>query len=82
MGELPQVENLLWLQCGFELTMFRSEDSCANQLRHPSTKNSVGILRSFYRESLNASRAFSMLRHIMPSSEPRVLYYLHSAKAE
>ena len=29
---LPQLESLFWSQCGFELTMFRSEDSCANQL--------------------------------------------------
>ena len=35
MSGLPQLENLFWPQCGFELTMFRSEDSCANQLRHP-----------------------------------------------
>ena len=63
MRGLPQLENLFWPQCGFELTMFRSEDSCANQLRHPGTKeNSGGILRSFYRESLNGSRAFSMFR--------------------
>ena len=32
------IYNLFWPQCGFELTMFRSEDSCANQLRHPGTK--------------------------------------------
>ena len=37
MSGLPQLENLFWPQCGFELTMFRSEDSCANQLRHPGT---------------------------------------------
>ena len=34
MSGLPQLENLFWPQCGFELTMFRSEDSCANQLRN------------------------------------------------
>ena len=49
--------------------------NCAIQAQ----KNSGGILRSFYRESLNASRAFSMFRHTMPSSEPSVLHYLHSA---
>ena len=32
--------------------------NCAIQAQ----KNSGGILRSFYRESLNASRAFSMFR--------------------
>ena len=37
MSGLPQLENLFWPQCGFELTMLRSEDSCANQLRHPGT---------------------------------------------
>ena len=38
MSGLPQLENFFWPQCGFELTMFRSEDTCANQLRHPGTK--------------------------------------------
>ena len=38
MSELPQLESLLWSQCGFELTMFRSEDSYAYQLRHLGTK--------------------------------------------
>ena len=38
MSGLPQLENLFWPQCGFELTMFRSEDSCANQLCHPGAK--------------------------------------------
>ena len=37
MSGLPQLENFFWPQCGFELTMFRSEDTCANQLRHPGT---------------------------------------------
>ena len=36
---LPQLESLFWPQCLFELTMFRSEHSCANQLHHPGTKN-------------------------------------------
>ena len=43
-------------------------------------KNSGGILRSFHCESLNASRAFSMLRHIIPSSEPSVLNAVYSVQ--
>ena len=38
MNGLTLLGNLLWPQCGFELTIFRSDDSCANQLRHPGTK--------------------------------------------
>ena len=52
MSGLPQFGNLFCLQCGFEVTMFRLEDSCSKQLRDPGGN----IYKYIYRNEGNVER--------------------------
>ena len=75
MNGLPQLENLSWFMCRFEPTMFRSETPVPINCAIQKQKKNGRISGSFHCESLDASRAFSIFRQIMSSSEPSVLYF-------